>query len=241
MSDEKEYSVLNYKVILSSHIQDVTTTFLFKHLKFTHPKWSNYEIIRQLIGIGTYDCLFLSKHAVTKVTKQQTLDIRDFKNICFMPDFVYAIHVNNMTNCKGLKLYHKSHGKDPIFEKTIDGNVTRVHIPLATQEEPVSMFVTSNSLMSVVPICALTDFVVELEQQDETIVPTADIVLSVGYIDRHMRAKSYIFERINEPMVHFIKFRDATYYVNGKMVQSQAPHVNKQPEPRTICQRLFGK
>jgi hypothetical protein len=243
---------LNYRILCQTCIEDIRNKYYYKHYKFTQPELSEADVVKTLILFDNYTTLFLKKYVRANVVNETSLDIKNFNTKGLIKfDFVFGIHVNNIKNCKTLRLYHRSNDKEPLFEKVCNHDTTEVYVPLSTEEEPTGMFVTSTSLMSVIPRYALQDLRIVLDAADTADTAdtadaespaTADVLLSIGYFNMSTVVQDYTFEHINETMRTFMALRDSTYYVNGKKVTSYVEKTQgKKTSKKTFCEWVFGK
>jgi hypothetical protein len=163
----------------------------------------------------------LEKYLTIEIINEDTLDITKecARKLVYKPDWVYAIHVEDMVNVKRVSLKYIKDNDDQngqeVFTADVTDKIKVIGIPLAFNEDiPSNMFIdfSGTKEMSVIPSIdcfdSIRDWTILLDPLDVTQHAQANVKLSVGYLSpwTNLRRNVFCTTRYGIPV----------YYVNGK-------------------------
>lgn len=200
---------------------DLRKTHMYRHITFLNPGAQVWQFTESFLG--DRELVSLEKYLTLRIIDEGALDIT--KELCEKllraPDWIYAIHIENMVNVKSVSLRHESDefpSENGIgWSQQIEPNVTSVGVPFAFPEDiPEIVFVkfkgNGGKTLSTIPTIgyyeSASNWTVVLEPCDEGKHATADVKVSIGYVN------PFGFLQSNNR-----KLKDAprpTYFVNGK-------------------------
>lgn len=232
-------------IVYRAKLQDFRETFTYKNITYCYPNITERDIINRC-ALVPHGIVCLRKFVSITIKNRSNLDITDCcrDNQIILPDFVYAIHIQNMNNVKKIEVIHTS--SNVCFERVVT-NETEFNVPLAIDGEADELIITGHRVMSAIPTYykhySMDDFVVVLHPIDDTRDAYCDVLLSIAYCDKNLRTYT------NMPLEHYMSLTDftPTYFFAGKRIPASAHSIKtiyvcdeKAPvKKRSWCYWLF--
>ena len=180
----------------SYEVKDLRSTPLYKHITFVNPGAQVWQFAESFPD--STEMVSLEKYLTLHIVDEEALDITKacLEKLLRAPDWIYGIHVENMVNVKHVRLKHESNEfpseNGVAFTKAVERDVTSISIPLGFPDDlPEVVLInfkrSGEKTLTAIPTMSSydcsTNWTVELEPYDEVHHASANVKLSIGYLN----------------------------------------------------------